>query len=98
MALTQATTYIDDATAYKMEVQDQIAYIEYEMEGRCPATIEPYWDNSTQEWRVSLHISEADELRTPIEMEEYLNTLDDVVQAAKAFHTVLNKNHRPQAA
>lgn len=98
MGLTQATTYIDDATAYKMEVQDQIAYIEYEMEGRCPATIEPHWDNSTQEWRVSLHISEADELRTPIEMEEYLNILDDVVQAAKAFHTVLNKNHRPQAA
>ncbi|MDK8505580.1 hypothetical protein [Corynebacterium accolens] len=98
MSLTQATTYIDDATAYKMEVQGHTAYVEYEMQGTIPATIKPHWDNSTQEWRVSLHINESGELRSTIEMEEYLNTLDDVVKVAEAFHTVLNQSHRPQAA
>lgn len=98
MALTRATAYIDEATAYKMEVQGQTAYVEYEMQGSTPATIKPQWNNSTQEWNVSLYISESGELRTLIEMEEYLNTLDDVVQAAKAFHAVLNRNHRPQSA
>ena len=39
MGLIQATTYIDEASAYKMEVQGNTANIEYESGVTAPALI-----------------------------------------------------------
>lgn len=97
MGLITATTYIDEATAYKMEVQGTTASVEYESGVTAPALIEPKLNRSTNEWEVTVTILEAKMLPTGVILEEYLNSLDDVVKAADAFRTALNLAHRPQA-
>lgn len=96
MGLIQATTYIDEATAYKMEVQGTTATVEYESEGIAPALITPNFNRSTNEWEVAVTIFESSPLRNDVGMEEYLNELDNVAKVADAFRTALNMNHRPQ--
>ncbi|ERS60756.1 hypothetical protein HMPREF1261_00420 [Corynebacterium sp. KPL1818] len=95
MGLTQATTYIDDATAYRMEVQGQDANVEYESNGTAPAEINPHWDICNLEWEVSVKINPMHEFAHPLALGEYINELDDVAKVAEDFRTVLNKNHRP---
>ena len=97
MGLITATAYIDEATPYKMEVQGTTATVEYESEGHVPALITPELNRSTNEWEVTVTILEAKTLPTGVILEEYLNSLDDVVKAANAFRTALNLAHRPQA-
>lgn len=96
MGLIQATTYIDEATAYKMEVQGTTATVEYESEGSAPALITPVFSHSANEWKVKVNILESRPLFYITELEEYLITLDDVAKAADAFRNALNMNHRPQ--
>ena len=96
MGLITATTYIDMATAYKMEVQGTTANIEYESGVTPPALITPNLNHSTNEWEVTVTIFESSPLRNSVGLEEYLNELDDVAKAADAFHNALNTNHRPQ--
>lgn len=98
MGLITATTYIDQATAYKMEVQGTTANVEYESGVTAPALIEPKLNRSTNEWEVTVTIFESSPLRNAVVLEEYLNELDNVAKAADAFRTALNMNHRPQAA
>lgn len=96
MGLIQATTYIDQATAYKMEVQGTTANIEYESGVTAPALIDATLNRSTNEWEVTVTIYESSPLRNSVVLEEYLNELDDVAKAAAAFRDALNTNHRPQ--
>ena len=98
MGLITATTYIDEATAYKMEVQGTTATVEYESGVTAPALIEPKLNRSTNEWEVTVTVFESSPIRSITSLEEYLNELDDVAKAADAFRTALNMNHRPQAA
>ena len=96
MGLIQATTYIDETSAYKMEVQGNTASIEYESGVTAPALITPKLNHSTNEWEVTVTIFESSPLRNAVGLEEYLNELDDVAKAADAFRNALNTNHRPQ--
>nr|DAL35866.1 MAG TPA_asm: hypothetical protein [Caudoviricetes sp.] len=96
MGLIQATTYIDEATPYKMEVQGTTANVEYESGVTAPALISPKLNRSTNEWEVEVIIFESSPLRNDVGIEEYLNELDNVAKAADAFRNVLNMNHRPQ--
>ena len=96
MGLITATTYIDEASAYKMEVQGNTANIEYESGVTAPALITPKLNHSTNEWEVTVTIFESSPLRNAVGLEEYLNELDDVAKAADAFRNALNMNHRPQ--
>lgn len=98
MGLIQATTYIDEATAYKMEVQGTTASVEYESSVTAPALIEAKLNRSTNEWEVTVTVFESSPIRSITSLEEYLNELDDVAKAADAFRTALNTYHRPQAA
>ena len=98
MGLIQATTYIDEATPYKMEVQGTTANIEYESGGEAPALITPYLDRSTNEWKINVTILESRPISCGTRFEDYLNELNDVANAVDAFRNALNMNHRPQAA
>lgn len=98
MGLTQAITYIDDATAYRMEVQGQDANVEYESNGTAPAEINPHWDICNLEWEVSVKINPMHEFAHPLALGEYINELDDVAKVAEEFHKVLNEKHRPHTA
>lgn len=96
MGLITATAYIDEATPYKMEVQGTTATVEYESEGHVPALITPNFNRSTNTWEVKVTILESRPFYHGESLEEYLNTLDDVVKVSDAFRKALNMNHRPQ--
>lgn len=96
MGLITATTYIDEATPYKMEVQGTTAIVEYDSEGEAPALITLSLNRSTNQWEVKVTILKSRSFLYITTLEEYLNTLDDVAKAADAFRNALNKNHRPQ--
>lgn len=96
MPLITATTYIDEATAYKMEVQGTTANIEYESGVTAPALIEAKLNRSIDMWEVKVTVFESSPIHSGTSLEEYLNELDDVAKAADAFRNALNMNHRPQ--
>ena len=85
MGLITATTYIDEATAYKMEVQGTTATVEYESEGDAPALITPKPNLSTNEWEVRVTILESRPFLYSPSLEEYLITLDDVAKACLLY-------------